>query len=469
MNGKNKKPKRKQTFVKDELINLMSGLGVLGKDKGPAATYVKPQRDFNVFSEMYAGTRIARKLVEIVPGDMTREWRNFDDSGLKEDQITDFERFERRLKVKSKVREALVLARIYGGSLLIPVLANGDTDLSEPLDMDSIGEGDLKGFTVVGARYASAAGMIDQDPTSETYLKPTHYSLTGAQKSTVHASRVIRFEGLYLPREEFQKNRWWSQSVMDAAWKEITNATTVSDSLAALMHELNLDIINIKGLSNALSAGQEDKIKNRFETYAFAKSLFNMAILDEEETFSNRVMPASGISDLIDKFYGLLAAVEDIPATRFLGSSPGGLNATGESDLTNYYDMVSDKQECDLDPRMWKIDTLLSKSLWGDVPEEIHDYTWNSLWQETEKETADRELVDAQRDQIYLQNSVVTEAQVASQLKTEGVYTTIEDSHIKDLEDFASQGEEDIEGIFNATNQPPASEGTNQDQQESSE
>jgi phage-related protein (TIGR01555 family) len=225
------------------------------------------------------------------------------------------------------------------------------------------------------------------------------------------------------------------------------------------MHELNLDIINIKGLSNALAAGQEGQILKRFETYAFAKSLFHMAVLDEEETFSNRVMPASGVTDVIEKFYGLLAAVEDIPATRFLGNSPGGLNATGESDMRNYYDMVKSKQEDDLDPHMWAIDSMLSLSLWGDIPEEIHAYKWNPLWQETQKEQSERELLDAQRDQIYIQNGVITEAHAAKELQHDDVYD-IDEEHINDLEEFAAQGEDELEGEINASLESNTPQGT---------
>lgn len=40
----------------------------------------------------------------------------------------------------------------------------------------------------------------------------------------------------------------------------------------------------------------------------------------------------------------------DILATRFLGQAPGGLNATGESDLQNYYNMIDAFQRLVIGP-----------------------------------------------------------------------------------------------------------------------
>jgi hypothetical protein len=58
----------------------------------------------------------------------------------------------------------------------------------------------------------------------------------------------------------------------------------------------------------------------------------------------------AAVPDLIDKFLAVLSAGSDIPATRFLGQAPGGLNATGESDLENYYGRLTSEQTFKLKP-----------------------------------------------------------------------------------------------------------------------
>src|SRR6185312_12636580 len=51
----------------------------------------------------------------------------------------------------------------------------------------------------------------------------------------------------------------------------------------------------------------------------------------------------------------VLSAASDIPATRFLGQSPGGLNATGDSDLENYYGRLEGEQEQTLKPQLMQL------------------------------------------------------------------------------------------------------------------
>ena len=455
------KTKRKKTasaFVNDGLVNTMSGMGTAA-DKSAFGTFCKVARSYDELSQLYSSTSIARKVVDIIPGDMTREWRSLEDSGLDPKKIEAFELEETLLDIKRKVRRALKFARLHGGALLIPIIENGDTDLRVPFNVNSVKKGMFKGLNVVEAEFAPAAGVITQDPTSPNYLMPEFYSITGTTNTEIHHSRVIRFDGLELPRREFLANRWWHQSVLDSVYNDLQNAILTSNSIAGLMHELNLDILSVKGLSNALASGQEAQITKRFETMSFIKSMYHMVVMDEDETFSNRAAPAAGLGDLIDKFYGILSAVSGVPATRFMGESPGGLNATGTSDLKNYYDEIKDKQVCELGPALSKIDELVSRSIWGEPNEDVHSYTWNPLEQESQLERSTREFTDAQRDQIYLQNGVITEAQVATELQQGKVYTSIEDSHIAELEAALAEDDfnEEDEALLNgSTNTDPS-------------
>ena len=61
----------------------------------------------------------------------------------------------------------------------------------------------------------------------------------------------------------------------------------------------------------------------------------------------------------------VLSAASDIPATRFIGKAPGGLNATGESDRENYYNSIAAKQNHRLKPQLNKLLPVLGPSVLG--------------------------------------------------------------------------------------------------------
>jgi hypothetical protein len=74
------------------------------------------------------------------------------------------------------------------------------------------------------------------------------------------------------------------------------------------------------------------------------------------------------------------------------------MNASGESDLRNYYDRVSSSQTLEMQPAMMLLDECLIRSATGKRDADIH-YVWNPLWQmsETEKATVFKTKADAAR------------------------------------------------------------------------
>ena len=99
-------------------------------------------------------------------------------------------------------------------------------------------------------------------------------------------------------------------------------------------------------------------------------------------------------------FLEIVAGAADIPATRLLGASPKGMNATGHSDIRNYYDMVSSKQEIEDRPALAMLDEVLIRHATGSRPANV-GYSFLPLWQMTEAETAAIRLQEAQTDDIY--------------------------------------------------------------------
>ena len=83
-----------------------------------------------------------------------------------------------------------------------------------------------------------------------------------------------------------------------------------------------------------------------------------------------------------------MAGAAEIPATRLFGRSPQGLNATGESDLMNYYEKIAQLQESMLRPALDKLLPVLFVSTLGFLPEEL-DYVFEPLATQNPTERAE--------------------------------------------------------------------------------
>ena len=104
-----------------------------------------------------------------------------------------------------------------------------------------------------------------------------------------------------------------------------------------------------------------------------------------------------------------------MPVTRLMGQSPAGLNATGESDLRIFNDTVQAEQERVVRPALERLTEIVMSDpagpTDGQIPEEW-SIEFNALQQLSELEMTDMRLKQAQADNIYLQQQVVTPEEI---------------------------------------------------------
>lgn len=83
-----------------------------------------------------------------------------------------------------------------------------------------------------------------------------------------------------------------------------------------------------------------------------------------------------------------LCGASHYPMTKLFGRSPSGMNATGESDLQNYYDYVDSQREAKVRPALEKLLPIMAVSAWGRLPDNLQ-IDFPPLWTPTAKEVAD--------------------------------------------------------------------------------
>jgi hypothetical protein len=204
----------------------------------------------------------------------------------------------------------------------------------------------------------------------------------------------------------------------------------VAGSMATLISELKVDIIKVPDLTQILSTQEgTDSVKMRFATANAAKSVINTVLLDKDEDWQRVSANLNDVPNVISTYLQLASGAADIPATRFLGMAPHGLNATGESDLRNYYDRVRSEQSTTLTPAMSVLDEVIIRSALGSRPPEIW-YQWNSLWQITPTDKAEIALKKAQAYRIDADEGQIPATALAqgriNQLIEDGVYPGLE-------------------------------------------
>jgi phage-related protein (TIGR01555 family) len=410
----------------DTLTSLVSGMGT-SRDKAMSLFWTLNPLDQANLDAAYRGDWIARKVIDVPPNDATREWRNWQ---AEDTQIEALETSERRLDVRGKVRRAMQLGRLYGGSALL--MGDGSADPSLPFSPETVKRGGLK-YLHVFPRWRLGAGELDWDPESPFFGTPTYYGIPigrNREEVRIHPSRVIRFVGQPVP-DPFSGGQWgWGDSILQSIGDAVRDAGLASRTIASLLMEAKTDSIGIPDLFEYLTTSEGvAKVRQRYALAAETKSLYNTVLRDALEVWETRQINFSQLPELLRQYLQIAAGAADIPATRLLGQSPSGMNATGESDLINYYNMVSSLQENDLRPMMAPLDEALIRDALGNRPPEVH-YDWAPLWQPTATEQADVALKKAQATQIYAVNDMLPPAVLAkvvpNQLVEDGTYPGLE-------------------------------------------
>ena len=118
--------------VGDGLENVVAGLGT-DRDKAYYSRYGLPRvLDRQELENMYRSSWLAKRIINTIADDMTREWRSVVFDSKNEDQQFAIEKAEKKLKVRAKFNDALRWSRLYGGATIIIGIKN--QPLSMPLD-----------------------------------------------------------------------------------------------------------------------------------------------------------------------------------------------------------------------------------------------------------------------------------------------------------------------------------------------
>ena len=387
-----------------------------------------------------------RKIVTAPASDITREWRNWQ---ADKEQIEAIEKAEQRLDLQRKLTWAMVLGRLYGGAIIYMGGAKMG-DPSQPLDVETVGKDALE-YLHVFSRHDVTADEVITDPTDPYYGHPRQYVLTasgswGSREISIHPSRTIRFIGLRDPSPTTANaNSGWGDSLYDLVRRSVDNAEQAFEEVSNLTHTANVDVLKIKGMMGGfLTAGYETLFRKRMEAVSQLRSTKGMLLVDSDDDYVRQGTSFGGLPDVLQTFLMMVCAVADIPATRLLGRSPDGMNATGESDIRNYYDRLAGEQENELTPTIRPLDEALIRTALGTRPPEVY-FEWAPLWQPTPKERADIDKAVAETIKVIADTGVIPPSAMAKAAQNRLIENQVFPGLDKALED--AEAEDDVAPI----------------------
>jgi len=388
--------------------NLVSGLGTTADKHKQTRNRMSIIMSDEELEDIFIDDGLGTNIIKAIPDDMFREGWEYqfpDNDEIESEELADeYNAVLENIDAISKITEAFYWARLYGGAAILIGALDGK-DLSQPLKPTNIKNIEyLKVIDRSDIEFSKIKFQID--PTLLRYGLPEFYSIkfissAGSEESKdVHYSRVIEIHGDPIPFGATRYNReqrYWGVSVLQNVDDNLRIVGSSIGSVSHLLHEFSIGKYKLGDLADILS--QPDGvalIKKRVEVMDLTRSVFHSMYFDKDDDFIRENASFAGVPEVLHVIFMLVSSCTQIPITRLFGVSPAGMNATGESDMRNYYDKVRSKQSKEAAPILLRLVRIISE--WKKLPEPY--VIWKPLQQLSPKEQAEVDKLEADKEQV---------------------------------------------------------------------
>ena len=395
--------------------------------------------------QQIAQNGMIRACVQTVADDITREWITItgdDAEAVEEIQTLQ----EKKYHLRTLFHEAATLTGYMGGAFIYVDTGTENPELPLRYSNESaeLQPGTKLRFVVVDPVNVSPGDYNAIDPLKPDYLKPRYFWVLGTK---VHESRLLRLFDNPPPTLLRPAYNFLGIPQAQILWDYVMHWNQCRVYTADLVRKVSLLVFQTStdDIFNSPNGVRLFDIRMKaLQRYRDNNAVF---VCDKEgESVMNVQTSIAGCTDVVRQSLEMIASINRTPAVKLLGISPSGFNATGESDIRNYYDYIRSKQEL----RREAINTCLEAIElveMGSINSNI-SFDFNELSKEDEASAAMTAQTRAGALATLAQVQAISAEEMREAVKKEPAM------HLGFLSDEVPEGEpEDIEGLLGALQQ----------------
>lgn len=408
-------------FRRDGYQNLLNKYGTK-RDSSTAYQHVVDggfdSLNWQELTDQYEGNGLFTTIIDAPAEEAVRH--DFD-LGIEDKDVEQFVRNAMDdVDFEGSTETALKWMRLYGGSVILMMADDGEKDLRMPLNLRrlrAIEELRVYESAVVNPDYSSLYRTFGTKVGRYGLSKfgyPEYYEIQTMYGSfRVHESRLLIHRNGKAPERTMNQNyRLWGIPEYHRIKQRLRETITAHGDGVKLLERSVQAVYKMKGLAQLLATDAgEDQALRRLELIDTARNFLNSIAIDQEgEDYSFQSFTLSGIKEILDSTCNMLSAVSHIPQTILFGRSPAGMNATGQSDLENYYNFVDRIRKKSMRRNYQTfIDLLLlagrNRGKLRDIPD--YEFSFKPLWNMSESEQATIEQTRATTEQTKAQTAQI--------------------------------------------------------------
>lgn len=361
-------------------------------------------------SNLYANNRIVQNIIDIPAEDMTRGWftLKMKDENLKNEIM----RKMRDLNARGAFKKMRSFERLRGdGFISLGVTQSAAFQLNDPIDLSKLKSVDyLHAFSSKKvSEFVMNEDMFSKEYGQVEFFKIKRKLANGSSSpddGKIHASRLIHDQTRRLEDDTR------GQSLLEPLYDTITVLDTSLWSVGQMLYDYAFKIYKSDGIDDMK---QEERTElGMIMDYMFRTEA--VAIIGINEDLKKEATNTTGIKDLLDYVWDMLAGGARMPKTVIKGQEAGTI-AGAQYDVMNYYSRIAAQQENEMRPYLERLIGMLlwsSDELGGQMDPENVDYeiSFNPLWEVDAETDAKIRKLTAEADEIYIEMGVATPEEV---------------------------------------------------------
>ena len=289
-------------------------------------------------------------------------WTVKPDSGqvLSKEQKAKIDDIDIEMKVKFNLMEFGRFANIFGIRVMIYVVESDDKDYyTKPFNPDGIALGSYKGMSQVDPYWMTPA--LDNEsmsnPASIGFYEPDYWIINGVRyhKSHLEIARGPQPADILKPTYIFG-----GISLVQRIYERVYAAERTANEAPLLAMNKRTTAIHVD-LDKV--AANEASFVERLMLWVRYRDNHGVKVLGKEETMEQFDTSLSDFDAVIMNQFQIVAATAKTPATKLLGTSPKGFNATGEFETVSYHEELESIQERWMTPVLNKHYICVQRSL----------------------------------------------------------------------------------------------------------
>jgi len=334
-----------------------------------------------------------------------------DGKDLDDAQLSQLREMDTNFRIKSNLEEFNRFKNVFGIRVAIFQVESEDPDYYEkPFNVDGVVPGSYQGISQIDPYWMTPMMTAEStsNPAGIHFYDPEYWVISGKKYHRSHLiiargpqpADILKptyiFGGIPLTQRIYERVYAAERTANEAPLLALNKRTTA----------IHVDVA--KAMTN------ESSFVEKLLFWVKYRDNHAVKVLGKDETMEQFDTNLSDFDSVIMNQYQLVSSIAKTPATKLLGTSPKGFNATGEFEMVSYHEELESIQEHVYDPLLDRHYLIALKSLEMDVKISI---VWNPVDSITTKERADLNDKKADTDQKYITMGAVSPEEVRQRLR----------------------------------------------------